>query len=102
MDKVVLMRQTGQTSKQIQDAPVDSVFVWVINDVRYPEQLARTLGRTDLKIVGRSWITSERWRGLRLSGVVVDHSIRPSIDELEALCAIRSRICYGQGECDER
>lgn len=66
-------RGDGATSRQMQDAPRDAVFVWCRGELSYPKQLARRLGREDLKIVGPSWL-EEGWRGQRLSGLIVDHA----------------------------
>ncbi len=45
-----MQRGSGQTSEQMKSAPRDAVFVWCNESLRYPKQLARHLGREDLKI----------------------------------------------------
>lgn len=68
-------RQPGSTSRQMIAAPKDAVFVWLNADLRYPTKLAQALGRQDLKIVSPDWLTQQRWRGLRLSAIIMDYGI---------------------------
>lgn len=67
------MRGDGSTTRQMQEAPHGAVFAWVSNVIRYPIRLAEFLGRTDLKIVGQSWVSARKWLGTR-DPVVVDHA----------------------------
>lgn len=87
------MRQTGRTTKQIIDAPREAVFVWCNEDLYYPKRIAQTFKRNDLLIVGPSWITNDGWRGLELSGIVIDHFTRFNMEEWtkyqEALTRVR-------------
>lgn len=69
-------RGTGRTTKQMKEAPKGAVYVWCNKEVWYPQRLAEKLGRKDLQIEPRSWLTSERWRGLNLKGLVLDHAVR--------------------------
>lgn len=66
-------RGTGRTSRQMLEAPIGAAFLWVHDQLHYPRELARHLGRTDLRIVGPSWLQNG-WRGLRLPALVVDHA----------------------------
>jgi hypothetical protein len=68
-----LERQVGRTSRQMLDAPIGAAFLWLRDELSYPRNLARHLGRTDLKIVGPSWL-QHGWRGLRLPALVLDHA----------------------------
>lgn len=66
-------RRVGQTTSQMKAAPAYSVFVWVNHDLYYPRRLAELIGRTDLEIVGPSWLT-DQLIGRRPSGLVIDHA----------------------------
>lgn len=68
------MRQSGRTTKQIKEAPADSVFVWpVASSLFVPIGIARELGRDDLKIVSPSWLQRKNVYGVKLN-VVFDHA----------------------------
>ena len=67
------LRGTGHTTAQLRAAPENALFVWHVDDTCYPKELAKKIGRTDLKIVGPSYVNGNNWMGLSLSGVVVDH-----------------------------
>lgn len=68
-------RGTGRTTNQILYAPLNSVFVWCNERIDYPKDLARKLGRNDLKIVGTSILDHEgqRLRGIT-NDVILDHA----------------------------
>ena len=76
-------RGTGETTRQMKEAPKEAMFVWVSEAVTYPTRLARMLGRTDLRIVGPSWITECRWKGDRYSAIVLDHASRWTEEDFE-------------------
>ena len=67
-------RGEGTTTKQMQAAPKGAVFVWCNAHTGYATHLTRKIGREDLKIVSPTWLEWERWRGLELTGLVVDHA----------------------------
>ncbi len=69
-----MARGDGATTKQIQQAPPGAIFVWCNGHVDYPQELAKRLGRSDLRIEGPSFF-EDRWQGLR-KPVVVDHAAR--------------------------
>lgn len=80
-------RQMGRTTRQMQHAPIEAVFVWENSNLYYPKKLAQALGRHDLQIKPRSFIRSQAWMGLRRA-VVIDHAINDLISltrEEEAL-----------------
>ena len=64
-------RGTGRTTRQMLAAPLSAHFIWHNNELSVPKELARFLGREDLRIVGPSWL--DNCRGLRPTGVVLDH-----------------------------
>lgn len=67
-------RGTGRTTKQMMSAPLGAVFVWCNNDTHYPMFLANRLGRTDLKVVGSSWLNREAYKGIDPARIVIDHA----------------------------
>ena len=75
-------RQTGRTTEQMLSAPPNSVFVWVHGDLLYPKQIARKLGRLDLKIVGPQWL-ERGWIGVRIPGLVIDHAARQNMTQIQ-------------------
>lgn len=85
-------RGTGETTRQMKAAPNDAVFIWCNGALSYPKHLANQLGRNDLKIVGPEWLTSDRWRGLELTGIVVDHALTMSSREFAMLREVKTRI----------
>lgn len=68
------LRGTGRTKKQIEDAQQGSIFVWCNNRIDYPKQLAKSIGRSDVRIEGKSWLCSERIRGIDPFKIIVDHA----------------------------
>ena len=69
------LRGSGRTRAQIITAPKNAVFVWPNEELWYPKALAQDELRTDLRIVGRAWLNTER--NFCMEGaidVVVDHS----------------------------
>ncbi len=67
-------RRSGETTKQMEEAPKDAVFIWVNEHLSYPRDLARKLGRDDLFIKSPSWL-EKNYYGLSLTGVVLDHAV---------------------------
>ena len=74
-------RQSGRTTRAMQELPRDAVFVWVNQHLDYPKQLARKLGREDLRIVSPQWLEDRRWIGLDLSALELDHAAREIMTE---------------------
>jgi hypothetical protein len=68
-------RGDGATTRQMESAPKGSIFVWCNGHTDYPRKLAKKINRDDLVVESPTWL-EERWRGLELTGVVVDHSAR--------------------------
>lgn len=66
-------RGSGRTKRLMESAPRYAVFVWCNEQLRYPKELADKHKRSDLKIVGPSWINHGRYVGLDLTGIVLDH-----------------------------
>lgn len=70
-----MARRDGATTRQMEAAPKGAVFIWCNGKTDYAVLLARKLGREDLQIVSPTWL-EERWLGVELTGVVVDHAAR--------------------------
>lgn len=88
-----MARGTGATTKLMEAAPKNAIFVWCNGHTDYAVRLARKIGREDLRIESPTWL-EERWRGLELAGVVVDHAARLTDEQwngyLGALTRVRS------------
>lgn len=84
-------RQTGQTTRQMQEAPTGAVFVWCNGGLSYPRALAQTLGRTDLKIVPAAWLEDDHWRGVK-SAVVLDHATVLNLSQIGTFSKHRARV----------
>lgn len=82
-------RGDGTTTKQMQAAPQGALFIWCSDDYRgYPLNLARRLGRTDLRIVGPRMLSERgrhRFMGLNLGGIVIDHAAHLTPDQYAVL-----------------
>ena len=66
--------QIGTTTKQMESAPKNAIFIWNDNNLVYAKHLARELKRNDLTIVSKNWITKQNLRGKIFSGIILDHS----------------------------
>ena len=82
-------RGTGITTRAIESAPKQAVYVWVNTRLDYPKDLAAKLGRRDLEIVSPGWLTSDQWRGRNLSAVMLDHATELSDHQWSELIQIR-------------
>ena len=74
------------------NAPKHAVYIWVNNQTAYPRRLASMLDRKDLKIVGPDWLTLGVWRGMELTGVVLDHATELNTDGRDAYSEVRTRV----------
>ena len=84
---------SDRTSRQMSEAPEGAFFVWCTGDVFYPRKLAAHIGRTDIIIKPRSWLSGNGWRGLERM-VVIDHhlmDLHKTHHEIEAVIGIRIR-----------
>lgn len=89
-------RGTGRTAEQMKMAPKGAIFVWCNSAMDYPRRLARSAGRSDLKIVAPSWLSRERLMGF-YGDVVLDHAASPCRRELDAYNEYRRRTEYLDG-----
>jgi hypothetical protein len=69
-----------------------AVYIWVNNQLQYPRSLAKTLGREDLTVVSPGWLDSYQWRGMELTGVLLDHAARLKGDQWDHLFEARARV----------
>lgn len=68
-------RRRGRTTQQMILAPEGSIYIWCNKHLDYPKQLARDLGRPDLRIVSPNWVSTDRWVGMEYPALIVDHAI---------------------------
>jgi hypothetical protein len=64
----------GKTTKQLEAASSNTIFIWCNENTLYPTLLARSLGRIDIRVKGPGWLESSR--GCNSAEIVVDHSAR--------------------------
>lgn len=74
------MRQTGRTTRQIQNAPRGALYVWVNERLHYP----RALGRGDLEFVSPASM-GHRLTGRRSGDIVIDHAACLTLEQLDLL-----------------
>jgi len=75
----------------MKSAPEGAVFVWCNEYVDWGRSLAHKIGRDDLKIESPSWLEG-RWRGIELTGIVVDHATRLTDRQWEGLQGALTRV----------
>lgn len=93
----MMPRGTGETARQLKDAPQGATFVWCTDDLAYPKRLARALKREDIHIVGVSWVREERWRGVKFpSRVILDHATRLTEREFHLFFTIRQESAWAE------
>ena len=74
-------RGTGRTTRQMENAPNEAIFIWCNQHLDYPKRLARELGREDLQIYSPGVLSdAHRFAGMEISGVVIDHAMPPPTD----------------------
>ncbi len=86
-----MARGIGATTQQMEAAPNGAVFVWCNGNTDYAIHLARKIGRDDLRIESPMWLV-ERWRGLELTGVVVDHAARLTDEQWNGYLGSLTRV----------
>lgn len=69
-------RGTGITTRQMESAPKNAVYVWCNGVLFYPKELAKKIGRTDLEIVSPGRFDGYSFHGRMLSGLVLDHAAK--------------------------
>jgi hypothetical protein len=79
------IRGSGRTTKQMQEAPLNAIFVWNNAQLDYPKSLASKIARNDLVIVPPGWVRLGGWVGRRVPGLVIDHGC-VATDDFVSLC----------------
>ena len=87
-----MKRNVGTTTRQIKSLPIGAIFIWCNNDIRYPTNLAVSIGRNDLEIVGVSFLDNLKFLGREFTGFDVDHATEINENRLKAMGIIRTRI----------
>lgn len=72
-------RASGRTYRQLLSAPRNALFVWPNQRLDYVRDMARRLGRTDLRFIGQHQLTHERIAGTGTE-IVLDHACRVNLD----------------------
>jgi len=85
-------RGTGKTTALMKAAPPDAVYIWCNSALEYPKQLAKKIGRADLRIVSPAWLSNRQWMGIELTGLVADHACRFSNDEWHGFTDGQTRV----------
>jgi hypothetical protein len=87
-------RGSGRTTSQMKLAPENSVFIWNNEILDYPRELAASIGRFDLKILGLQCLDDIRiFSGKIYPKIIVDHASCLSDRQFYALCTVRSMCC---------
>ena len=92
LKELIPKRRTGRTTKQLETLSQNAVFVWLCEDLHYPSKLALKIGRKDIVIVGPSWLSSDKWRELNLSGITIDHAAKLTQDQYKKYLVVQSRL----------
>jgi hypothetical protein len=82
------IRGSGRTHRQMIEAPQRAVYIWCNSHLFYPRELAREIGRADLRIIGPADL-EERLRGLKAHQVVFDHALELTTRQADFLRAAR-------------
>lgn len=92
-------RQTGRTTRQMETAPIGSLFIWVNARLDYPKLLAARLGRTDLQIIspGKLEQGAIALRGQRFSSILIDHAALLTDDQWDGWESLQPYIMRGAG-----
>lgn len=67
-------RGTGRTTRQMKHAKPSAIFIWCNGNLQYPKELAKKLGREDLRIFRLSALDSDQLRGLDYPQIIIDHA----------------------------
>jgi hypothetical protein len=90
-------RGSGRTTRQLLAAPHGAHFICPNhnNAQFYTARLADHLGRKDIVLCDPDWITSNRWRGIPLTAVILDHATRLTARQADMLPELYARIRAG-------
>jgi hypothetical protein len=82
-------RGEGRTRRAMEAADRGAIYIWCNGVLSYPRDLARHIGRDDLKIYSPSALEDDRLRGIIAPEVVVDHAARLTDRQYEQLDFVR-------------
>lgn len=89
-------RGTGRTTEAMRSAPRGSIYVWLHGNTKYPRDIADSLDRNDLIIVGIDWLDQRRYQGMELRGLIVDHAVDITPERYEKICDARAFLRKNQ------
>lgn len=85
-------RGSGRTARQMLSLPKGGYFLWLNGFVQYPKDLAKHLGREDIKIVTPYFLETNDYLQLQIPALRVDHAFSPTPRQYEALERIQLRV----------
>lgn len=94
-DVVQSDRGTGRSTRQMKAAKRDAVFVIRhTSSKRYYTDLAKHIGRTDLRIKSIAEFVDRAWAygGCRFTDIVLDHAVKLTDKQREYLAQLQTRI----------
>lgn len=92
LDPVDPNRGTGRTTRQMQAAPPNSVYIWNSAYCKAAHDIAVKAGREDLTILPASWL-DQRARVLEVNKyVTVDHAVRLTALQQAAVDDVNTRL----------
>lgn len=74
---------TGKTMHQLKEAPRNAFFIWSGQIATYPRNLARAVGRSDLRVLPRNQLRKGTFTGMRDIAVVLDHAMLDTMTRRE-------------------
>lgn len=87
-------RGSGITRRAMEAAKPNAIYIWCNGVLSYPKDLARHLGREDLKIYSPSVLEDDRLRGILAPEIIVDHATRLTDAQSERLDIARRYLAF--------
>lgn len=84
-------RGTGRTTRQLREAPQNSIYIWFNLNLHYVRKLAQHLGRNDIKVMTQDDIGYGRLNGLNVP-ILVDHAVRLTMQESQEINVRNARF----------
>lgn len=86
-------RQTGRTTEQIKNAPLNAIYVWPFgSSLNYAKRLAREHSREDLEIIPECFFRQDKIMSRRGIAVVIDHATELSREGMDAFRYAQHRL----------
>jgi hypothetical protein len=86
--------QVETTRKQMENAAPGALFVWCNNQIYYPKDLAKRIGRGDLRIIGPAGLDGPPLT-FGFPEIIVDHAALLSRRQHEAVEELRAKAAQG-------